>query len=152
MDGLETCTRNSLTLGLKKKCRSNCGSTKLFFEGEVPLREFCSSCAWSALRHGSRLLWCRWTCSGIAAISTRDNDCAFDAAEQDLGWSWPEAEAGVDHSTSELHMKKTGICIYVCICGVCVGGFNKAKSISKQCVCITRYQAVLISRNHITEK
>ena len=49
-------------------------------------------------------------------------------------------------------MIKTGICIYVCICGVCVGGFNKAKSISKQCVCITRYQAVLISRNHITEK
>ena len=33
-----------------------------------------------------------------------------------------------------------------------MGGFNKAKSISKQCVCITRYQAVLISRSHITEK
>ena len=70
-------------------------------------------------------------CSGIEAFSIRDNECVFDAAEQDPGWSWPEAEAGVDHSTSELHMKKTGMCIYVCICGVCVGGFNKAKSISK---------------------
>ena len=29
---------------------------------------------------------------------------------------------------------------------------TRQKSISKQCVCITRYQAVLISRSHITEK
>ena len=35
---------------------------------------------------------------------------------------------------------------------MCAGGFNKAKSISKQCVCIIRNQAVLTSRSHITEK
>ena len=48
--------------------------------------------------------------------------------------------------------EKTGSCIYVSTCGVCAGGFNKAKSISKQCVCIIRNQAVLTSRSHITEK
>ena len=49
-------------------------------------------------------------------------------------------------------MKKTGSGIYVCTRGVCAGGFNKAKSISNQCVCKIRYQAVLTSRSHITEK
>ena len=45
-----------------------------------------------------------------------------------------------------------GSCIYVCTREVWAGGFNKAKSISKQCVCIIRYLAVLTSRSHITEK
>ena len=56
----------------------------------------------------------------------RVNECVSDAAEQDLGWARLEAKDGLDHSTSELHMKRMGLCIYVCICGVCVGGCNNA--------------------------
>ena len=49
----------------KALSRSNFGSLQLLLEGRVPLRLFCLSFAWSALRHGSKVLCGVETCGGI---------------------------------------------------------------------------------------
>ena len=52
---LRDCSRNCLTLGLKT-CVVVTGDQRSYFSRRVPLPLFCSSCARSALRHGSSVL------------------------------------------------------------------------------------------------
>ena len=84
--GLETCTRNSLTLGFQKKCCSNCEAIKRFLN-----EKFLCECS-APVVPGQRCDMDPGFLDAGERVLTRsnfyrDNECVFDAAEQDLGWS-----------------------------------------------------------------